>query len=97
MSCAPKGTHFAFEPISDLYEKPCVNFKAARIYNYALSDESGETSFYILSDKPALSGLNKREAIQKELPREKITVRTERLDAVIHSINVDRLNLYEYS
>ena len=83
MSCAPKGTHFAFEPIPYLYEQLCENFKSARIYNYALSDRSGETSFYILPDKPALSGLNRREAIQKELPREEITVRTERLDVVI--------------
>ena len=81
--CAPQGTHYAFEPIPYLYEQLCENFKSARIFNYALSDKSGETSFFILPDKPALSGLNERETIHKELPREKITVRTERLDAVM--------------
>jgi FkbM family methyltransferase len=83
MNCAPKGTHFAFEPIPYLYEQLLKNFQSAKIYNYALSDKSGETSFYVLPDKPALSGLNRRETIQQELTREKITVRTERLDDVI--------------
>lgn len=83
MRCASKGTHYAFEPIPYLYEQLCENYKSARIFNYALSDKSGETSFFILPDKPALSGLNERETIQKELPREEITIRTERLDEVI--------------
>ena len=83
MRLAPHGTHYAFEPIPYLYEQLCKNFKSARIFNYALSDKSGETSFYILPDKPALSGLNMRETIHAELPREKITVPTERLDTVI--------------
>ena len=81
--CSPKGTHYAFEPIPYLFEQLIENYKSARVFNYALSDKSGETSFFILPDKPALSGLNEREAIQKELPREKITIRTERLDEVI--------------
>ena len=83
LRCAPKGIHFAFEPIPHLYEQLCKDFDSARIFNYALSDKSGETSFYILPDKLALSGLNRRETIQKELPRQKISVRTERLDEVI--------------
>jgi FkbM family methyltransferase len=94
MHLAPQGTHFAFEPIPYLYEQLCENFKSARIYNYALSDKSGESSFYILPDKPALSGLNKRETIQKELPREKITIRTERLDEVIPSeVKIDFIKI----
>ena len=81
--CSPKGTHYAFEPIPYLYEQLVENYKSARVFNYALSDKSGEAPFFILPDKPALSGLNEREAIQKELPREEITIRTERLDEVI--------------
>jgi len=83
MRYAPKGAHFAFEPIPHLYEQLCENFDSARVFNYALSDKSGETSFYILPDKPALSGLNRRETIKQELPRQEITVPIERLDAVI--------------
>ena len=72
LRCAPQGTHYAFEPIPALYEQLCRDFDSARIFNYALSDKSGETSFYILPDKPALSGLNSRDSIHGELPREKI-------------------------
>ncbi len=94
LRCAPQGTHYAFEPIPDFYEQLCKDFDSAMIFNYALSDESGETSFYILPDKPALSGLNRRNFIQKELPREKITVRTERLDAVIpQDIKIDYIKI----
>ena len=92
--CAPKGTHFAFEPIPYLYEQLCKEFDAERIYNYALSNTSGETSFYILPDKPALSGLNRRDSIWQDLPRERITVRTERLDEVIpRDIKVDLIKI----
>jgi FkbM family methyltransferase len=94
LRCAPEGTHYAFEPIPALYEQLCKNFDSARIFNYALSDESGETSFYILPDKPALSGLNRRDSIHEELPREKITVRTERLDDVIpQDIKIDYIKI----
>ena len=94
MSCAPKGTHFAFEPIPYLYEQLCENFKSARVFNYALSDKTGETSFFVLPDKPALSGLNERETIHKELPREKITIQTERLDEVIPSeVKIDYIKI----
>jgi FkbM family methyltransferase len=92
--CSPKGTHYAFEPIPYLFENLCEKYKSEKIFNYALSDETGETSFFILPDKPALSGLNERESIQKELPREKITIQTERLDEVIPSeVKIDYMKI----
>lgn len=94
MRCAPKGTHYAFEPIPYLFEKLCENFDSAKIFNYALSDKSGEKSFYILPDKPALSGLNRRETIRQELERQEITVPVERLDAVIpQDIKIDFIKI----
>lgn len=83
MRCSPKGHHYAFEPIPGLFEELCESFSSAEIYNYALSDKSGEVSFYVIPDAPALSGMSRRETIRKELPREEITARTERLDEVI--------------
>ena len=91
---APRGTHFAFEPIPYLFEELCENFDSVKLYNYALSDRSGETSFYILPDKPALSGLDRRDSIWQDLPREKITVPTERLDEVIpRDIKIDFIKI----
>lgn len=94
MRLAPEGTHYAFEPIPYLFEQLCKDYKSARIFNYALSDKSGETIFFLFPDKPALSGLNERETIYKELPREKVTIRTERLDAVIPSeVKIDYIKI----
>jgi FkbM family methyltransferase len=83
LRCSPQGHHYAFEPVPYLYEKLVEKFTTADIYNYALSNTQGETSFYIIPDAPALSGLNRRETIRQGLPREEINVRTERLDALI--------------
>ena len=83
LRCAPKGTHFAFEPIPYLYDRLCENFSSVKIYDYALSDKQGETSFFVIPVNPAYSGLSPRKTIKKELAREEISVRTERLDAVI--------------
>jgi len=94
MRCAPTGIHFAFEPIPYLFDQLCKDFDSARIYNYALSNASGETSFHILPDKPALSGLNQRVTIRPDLPRQKITVQTKRLDEVIPpDIKIDLIKI----
>ena len=45
MRCAPQGVHYAFEPIPYLFEQLRKEFTTARVFNYALSDTSGETSF----------------------------------------------------
>ena len=83
LNCSPDGHHYAFEPIPHLFDRLRENYRTTEVYNYALSDKAGETSFYVIPDAPALSGLNRRESIRHELDREEITVRTERLDAVI--------------
>ena len=94
MRLAPHGTHYAFEPIPYLFEQLCRDFDAAKIFNYALSDKAGETSFYILPDKPALSGLNRRDMISEELTRQEITIQTERLDNVIPSdVKIDFIKI----
>ena len=59
---APKGTHYAFEPIPSMYNallqkyqrQPCV------ISNVALSNVNGEASFNHVTSNPAYSGLQKR-------------------------------------
>jgi len=41
----PRGSHFAFEPIPDLYAELRRRYPAVHIYPYALSDEVGSCSF----------------------------------------------------
>jgi len=80
---APKGRHFAFEPIPHLAQQLQVRFPSIHVFELALSDVSGETPFYIVPAAPALSGLHRREFLRGNAPRQEILVRTEKLDSII--------------
>src|ERR1044072_9878233 len=51
---APKGTHFAFEPIPDMYNNLVAKYKSkpnCKIYDIALSDKQGTSTFnYVISN-----------------------------------------------
>lgn len=84
---APKGTHYAFEPIPSMYNallqkyqrQPCV------ISNVALSNVNGEASFNHVTSNPGYSGLQKRAYKNAHEAIEVITVRTEPLDTLLPS------------
>jgi len=80
---APRGHHFAFEPIPHLAKLLREKFPSVEVFDVALSDKSEDTTFYIVPGAPALSGLHRREFIRQEMGRQQITVRTERLDSLI--------------
>jgi FkbM family methyltransferase len=83
---SPEGTHFAFEPIPKLYEKlkqSFGNMSNVLIFDIALSDTSGESSFQYVVTNPGYSGLKKR---RYDRPNEKlcpISVHTGLLDEII--------------
>lgn len=83
---APQGAHFGFEPIPGLYEGLVKKYAAApncRLFDIALSDKTGASSFNYVVSNPSYSGLLKR---TYDHPNERdtlITVRTERLDDVV--------------
>lgn len=83
---APKGQHYAFEPIPDLFTALEKQFQCenVRVFPYALSDSPGETSFQHVVSNPAYSGIRKRSYEQEENIKE-ITVLKERLDDVLPS------------
>jgi FkbM family methyltransferase len=57
----PSATHFAFEPIPNLYYLLKRKFDSAcRVYNVALSNYTGTSSFNYVTTDPAYSGLKKR-------------------------------------
>jgi len=91
---SPRGHHFAFEPIPDLYAELVKSFSSVVCINSALSDVTGTASFNYVSSNPGFSGLRRRVYPKKELIRE-IEVRVERLDDVvpdditIHFMKVD--------
>lgn len=69
---SPKGTHFAFEPIPEMYQElvnTFGNLPRLHFYDCALGDIEGTTSFQHVQSNPGYSGLRKR---QYDQPNEKI-------------------------
>lgn len=91
---APKGHHFAFEPIPHMAKSLQAEFSSVDVYNHALGNMQGEAVFYVISDSPALSGLNARIFIDPDKPRQEIVVPVERLDSMIpHDVKIDLIKI----
>ena len=91
---APKGIHYAFEPLPGFYRRLVVSHPNVNIYNLALSDVAQETLFQHVITSPALSSLRPRRYDPGE-QIEQIKVRTDLLDNIvprevpIHFIKID--------
>lgn len=84
LKLAPQGAHFAFEPIPYLYDQLNVKFKdQATVFPFALSDKSGQTTFNLVKNAPAYSGINKRKYAVENPEIEEIQVELKQLDEVI--------------
>ena len=84
LKLAPQGKHFAFEPIPYLYDQLNVKFKnQATIFPFALSDKNGQTTFNLVKNAPAYSGINKRKYAVENPEIEEIQVELKQLDEVI--------------
>jgi FkbM family methyltransferase len=83
MKHAPKGRHWAFEPIPQLFHSLKRRYgSAVNVYPYALSNVHGTSSFNFVTTDMAYSGLRKRKYDKPEKDKQ-IQVRTEMLDHVI--------------
>lgn len=81
---APKGKHYAFEPIPPYYEHLQHRFGSqATIFPYALSDSSCTSTFHFVKNAPAYSGLEKREYKVENPEIEEINVELRPLDELI--------------
>ena len=83
---APKGAHFAFEPLPEMYQRLLESFGSIHglhIYDFALSDTTGETTFQYVIDNPAFSGFRKRRYDRPDEQVQEITVKAELLDNLI--------------
>jgi FkbM family methyltransferase len=85
---APEGVHYAFEPLPDFYQHlvnsyPAESYPNIRVYELALSEVAGETSFQNVVTRPAYSGLEPRRYDHEDVCIEQIKVRTDLLDNVI--------------
>ncbi|MFA5419276.1 MAG: FkbM family methyltransferase [Bacteroidales bacterium] len=82
---APQGTHFAFEPIPDLFNALKVKYPqhSVKLFSSALSDRKGTTSFNYVKNAPAYSGIMKRKYDVRNPEIEEINVKLEVLDHLI--------------
>lgn len=83
---APQGEHYAFEPLPHLFRQLKKSFKAmpqVHVYDCALSDTAGTTTFQYVVSNPAYSGLRPRRYQRVDEKIQTITVQVERLDAII--------------
>jgi len=84
---APLGKHLAFEPIPELYEKLQEKFPMVKIYDYALSNEKGDSTFYHVKNLPSHSGLKKRKYLIDDPIISRINVKTNLLDNFLEKTN----------
>lgn len=83
---APEGTHYGFEPIPDMYQGLLEKYKGnkhCKLFDYALSNEAGTTSFNYVISNPSYSGLIKRKYDREHEEDTQIEVRTELMDNVL--------------
>lgn len=91
---APNGQHFAFEPIPYLFNDLVREFKGlATIYPYALADEKGKTTFNLVKNAPAYSGLKQRHYDIQNPEIEVIDVEEETLDDLIGDTRIDFIKI----
>jgi FkbM family methyltransferase len=81
---APKGTHYAFEPIPSFFDNLKQKFsEKCTVFPYALSDENGQATFNYVKNAPAYSGLNKRKYAVENPDIQEIDVTLKKLDDLI--------------
>ena len=80
---APKGQHYAFEPLPHPAEKLKNQFENVHVYNVALSHKRGETIFQYVKNAPAYSGLRRRTYDRPNPIIEQIFVQKCTLDDII--------------
>ncbi len=80
---APKGTHFAFEPIPHFFKNLKFKYQSVNIYPYALAESNGKTQFQFVKNAPAYSGLKKRKYDISTPEIEEIDVEIKRMDEII--------------
>lgn len=80
---APKGVHYAIEPIPYFYNNLKKKFPQIQVLPYALSDKEDVADFYWIKNNPAYSGLNKRKFSEQNADIKPIQVELKKLDSVI--------------
>ena len=83
---SPDGSHYAFEPIPYLFKELESKYNGGtKVFPYALSDTAGKTSFHLVKNAPAYSGIKKRRYDIPNPEIQEIMVEMKCLDDIISS------------
>ena len=83
---SPNGTHYGFEPLPVFYQALRTKYQQQKnivLYDLALSDANGNSSFNHVTSNPSYSGIKKRTYDRTNETDETIEVKTARLDDVL--------------
>lgn len=86
LKLSPNGSHFAFEPLPELYKgltKKFASYHKIKIFNTALSDSTGTVTFQHVVTNPGYSGLKQRRYDRPDEVIQEITVETMKLDEIL--------------
>lgn len=86
LGAAPDGRHFAFEPIPVMHRHLVSKYAAqsnCQIFDIALSNENGETTFNYVESNPSYSGILRRKYDRPNEVVQQIKVQTKKLDDII--------------
>ena len=92
---APEGSFYCFEPIPDLAKGLRAKYREdrVRIFDIALSDQAGSSSFNYVVTNPGYSGLRRRSYDNPHEQDRSITVRTETMDHILGDNRVDFIKI----
>lgn len=83
---SPQGQHYAFEPIPGMFKDLQAKFGQmpnVHLYDVALSEAAGTSTFQHVVSNPGYSGLRKRQYDREHEQVQEITVKVERLDVIL--------------
>jgi FkbM family methyltransferase len=80
---APDGHHLAFEPIPELAKGLREKFPHVDVYELALGDFMGESTFFHVVSRPGRSGFRKQKYPRPNETVKEIRVKSEKLDNII--------------
>jgi FkbM family methyltransferase len=83
VNIAPRGRHYAFEPLPHLAQELSKRFPQVIVHQAAVGDRSGESEFLFVENDPAYSGLRRRIYSRPDPKISPIRVRVVTLDEVI--------------
>ena len=96
---APRGRHFAFEPLPHLFERLKAKYAGVpnvELHNTALSEAPGESTFQHVVTNPGYSGILRRRFDRPHEDVVEIRVRLERLDDVVprdHKVDLVKIDV----